>query len=513
MYPCPNCRARLRFDIPKQLLVCDHCDSSFNPYTIGREKDAVEHETFQTTVFTCPQCGGELICEDETAATFCSYCGSPTVLDSRISEERRPEYIVTFKKTKEEVKQSYLKTVKRAIYAPSEFKDPERIEKFRGIYMPYWSYDFDTDSDVSFIAKSSRRSGDYIIEDEYRYSGRVTGTADDITFDATSTYADDLSMAVAPFNIKQRQDFTPSILSGFYADTCDVDKALYADDAANMVARYNQTKVLASDGVRGKTVSSTEMERLKEQVEPKIKSAGLAFLPIWFLSYKTKDNRVAYSVVNGQTGKIVTDLPVDKEKFLLFSGITAVVLFLLFNFIFTLTPANLLFVALVFSFIILIIGSVQRSAIRKRETYEDDQGMLFKQKLEEMKAQENADIPTDMFTNASDAEKNDYVRGHNLALRCATAINSGVFKTNKKANTKKGDKKGLFVTVILPIAVIALSVLILIADPADDAFYYGSAIFCIAVLIITEFDLINKYNLLTTRKPPQLGRRGGDENA
>lgn len=47
-----------------------------------------EIKFYKTTLFTCPQCGGELITEDDTVATFCSYCGGSTILDSRIKRKK-----------------------------------------------------------------------------------------------------------------------------------------------------------------------------------------------------------------------------------------------------------------------------------------------------------------------------------------------------------------------------------------------------------------------------------------
>ena len=61
MYACPNCGGGLRFDIASQALKCDYCDSRHDPYDITKEKDAgVETGEYGVTIFTCPQCGGDL---------------------------------------------------------------------------------------------------------------------------------------------------------------------------------------------------------------------------------------------------------------------------------------------------------------------------------------------------------------------------------------------------------------------------------------------------------------------
>ena len=136
MYECPNCGGNLKFDIPSQMLACSFCGTKQNPYEAEKETDAVEKEYFETTVFTCPQCAGELFSTDNEATTFCSFCGASTVLSGRIRKEKRPKYIIPFKKTKEDCKKAYATKMKYAFFAPKELKDEKYIDGFRGIYMP-----------------------------------------------------------------------------------------------------------------------------------------------------------------------------------------------------------------------------------------------------------------------------------------------------------------------------------------------------------------------------------------
>lgn len=120
MYQCPGCGGRLVFDIPSQQLMCDHCDTKYDPYAISKEQDAEESQEYDVTVFKCPNCGGEILSTDNTAANFCSFCGASTILTSRVSKQQRPGYIIPFSKTKEDCKQAYKKMVRHAWFAPKE---------------------------------------------------------------------------------------------------------------------------------------------------------------------------------------------------------------------------------------------------------------------------------------------------------------------------------------------------------------------------------------------------------
>ena len=52
-----------------------------------------------------------------------------------------------------------------------------------------------------------------------------------ISYDASASFDDHVSESIAPFMSAHAQDFTPPMLSGFYADTADVDSSVYREDA------------------------------------------------------------------------------------------------------------------------------------------------------------------------------------------------------------------------------------------------------------------------------------------
>lgn len=70
MYQCPNCGGRLIFDISSQSMLCEHCNTHYNPYNLGEGNSAEESKEYDVTVFKCPQCGGEIMSTDNTIADF-----------------------------------------------------------------------------------------------------------------------------------------------------------------------------------------------------------------------------------------------------------------------------------------------------------------------------------------------------------------------------------------------------------------------------------------------------------
>ena len=106
-YKCPNCGGDLTFDPASGKYKCEYCLSSFtqeeaekaNPNAaeaLNGEDDAAgaqeasdaqkessteetkgETEQGEAVVYTCPNCGAEIVTDATTAATYCFYCHNP----------------------------------------------------------------------------------------------------------------------------------------------------------------------------------------------------------------------------------------------------------------------------------------------------------------------------------------------------------------------------------------------------------------------------------------------------
>lgn len=550
MYECPNCAANLKFDIASQMLTCEYCGTAVDPYSITKERDAEETTDYEVILFTCPQCGGEILSEDTTAATFCSYCGAATILDSRMSRERRPGCIVPFTKTKEDCKRSYTKMMRRAIFTPKELKDAGHIEKFRGIYMPYWVYGFAKKGAVRIPGSRTHRRGDYLITKHYNLDCELEEDYQGIAYDASSTFSDSLSSAIAPFDLREGKEFTPSFLSGFYADTSDVYKGAYHSEAEELFlsdACERARKAVGKPRYHvGREGNRSGLERALRP-DPETVSEELAMLPVWFLAYR-KDDRVAYAVVNGQTGKAAADLPVDIRKYLIGSLILAVPIFLLLNMFLTITPTRILVFAMLLAFVSIWVSNRQFADIFQRETGAEDIGMeavrpgdLQETQPEKPKGAGNLGIGSRYFfilimcgimligmllpmffvTVAKFLDAGLVLQVLNIMPIITVGLMFVSFafvcwwniSGNKRRKAVKMPFKQKIPTLVKPMGAIALAILILLIHPVRDEFYYIGSFVCMGMVCWSFVDIIRHHNTLTTRKLPQLNRRGGDENA
>ena len=529
MYECPNCGGNLKFDIPSQQLACVFCGTYKSPYEVKKETDAVEQGYFETTVFTCPQCGGELLSEDNEATSFCSFCGASTILSSRISKEKRPKYIIPFKKTKADCKAAYEKKMRKAYFMPDELRDARFINGFRGIYMPYWTYQLTQNGPVTFQGETSHRSGNYVITNHYDLKGNLDAYYLGYSRDASSSFYDNISEALAPYDAKELVNFEPSFLSGFYADTADVGEEVYLEDVKTLADNSSYDEICKLPAFKEYGVGSEKNRvNLRGKMRTVCKSADSTMYPVWFLSYRNGD-RVAYATVNGQTGKVVADMPIDNRKYVLSSLILAVPLFVLLNLFFTFKPSIILAISCLLVLISARIYSSELEAIWRKENNADDEGMRASGKTEALYGQE--DVRTKKYEKKtgnllSRLKKNIsliiillFSAGPSIIglsvlmlwplILIGTIICCVIGMGNRRRVDGLKGSPGFVISMI----VVGIAMFIRVWDPASDLYYYGGTLLSLLAVLFNMVDVIRNYNRLAMRRLPQFDKKGGDDRA
>lgn len=558
MYACASCGGDLKYDIASGELKCVYCDTKYDPYAVSKENDG-EQDDYDVTVFKCPQCGGEIYSTDNTAAGFCSFCGASTILSSRLKRERKVNYIIPFRQTKEDCKKAYSKMMRHAIFAPKELKDSKNIDSFRGIYMPYWVYYVKQQGHTCLKGKKSHRSGDYIITDHYSLHMDLDAQYKGLSYDASSSFADTISEKLAPYDVKNMKPFTPSLLSGFYADMSDVESEIYEKDAVNFACEETLGYIRKDSPARGYTMDS--VSEMMRYLPTELAQTDSAMFPVWFLSYRNKD-RVAYATVNGQTGKVVADLPVAIPKYMIGSLILAVPIILLCNLFLTVTPATLLAWVSVIAALVIGLHSAEMRQIAKKEHYEDDKGAQIglqnkrkqeqeerKRALEEMGSglEEFAEEPYvldkgQMNRNMRKEKKKKHSGSvmkyiilavvlfqmlggilpllaqtfnigmgllfSGVALVCSVIFGRMSIKASKEISAKKSN-----IGSFGALAAVVLAVIISVWNPVSDTYYYIGVLVSLVAIFFTLLDLIQSYNILATRRLPQFDYKGGDDLA
>ncbi|MGI6071545.1 MAG: hypothetical protein ACOX75_00825 [Lachnospiraceae bacterium] len=526
---CPSCGGKMAFNVPAQALKCGHCDREIQIHEYGLSNEAeVNKDTYTVTVYTCPNCGAELSAPDDQTVAYCSYCGSESVLTMKQEETIRPTRIIPFMISKEEAVKTYEGALNSFLYVPKELKEGKHLDSFRGIYIPYLSYEVDI-PDNAFRLKGTRdyTSGKWDYHEEYEVDAEIGGTVKGISFDASSAFDDSIAREIAPFNLTEEKIFKEAYLAGFYSDKLTTPPETYGDTVEEMAIDtvYN--------GI-GKRAGGVEVIAPKEYSERKTQTRvdgyrhRVDLFPVWFLTWKNK-GRVAYSVMNGQTGKLSMDVPVDKKAFFKVSGIATVVLFAILSLIpMFILPKTISWVAAVFLIISSIVFSFEISKIYYRENHIFDIGNVNVEKRKQTqkrkkvkpsgknKAALGAFFTAIIFTaiaffaltkvlDSSGKMVNPVIYAITLVIQIILFIRTTVMAA-------KIEKKTAFIPMLLGIIVLGAGLSIGIMNPAYDYWYYGIAILCLLGMLANMLSMINYLNYLTTRPVPDFFRREGADH-
>jgi hypothetical protein len=316
---CKNCSHPLVFDPAKQKMYCSSCGSSFLPEEVEAESKeyrqdlrAESMESIYNTkdkdlmdcyVYSCSECGGEIIINGTEASTTCVYCGNSNVVFSRIAKQKCPEFVMPFSITKEKAIELVHKKINSGLFIPKEIKNFS-IDCIRGIYLPYWIINASYTN--AAVIEGQVRSGKSTVTRYFGRAGKLKLTR--FPIDASLALSDESSSRLEPFELSHLKPFDEDYLAGFYSNVSDVT---YIDLKRATLKRAEEFfEKEAMDDVRAsrkKVVSSIPSVKIENNMV-------YAMLPAWFITfkYKGKPNTI---LVNGDTGKVVCALPWNKGLF------------------------------------------------------------------------------------------------------------------------------------------------------------------------------------------------------
>lgn len=345
-YKCPCCDAGLKFGQDVQQMKCEYCDNVFDLDTVREYAEgtkAPEPEKFQweqaesqqwsqeeqghIRSFLCQTCGGELLTDENTAATFCPYCGNPTILPGRVSDGLKPDGVLPFRTGKEDAKAAFLKLCHGKPLLPKFFTKEQQLEKITGIYVPFWLYDCSADFQGSYKATRIHTWSDpkftYTKTDHYLLNRRAQAAFAGIPMDGSSKMEDAFMESIEPFDYSALVDFDTAYLSGFLADKYDVP----SEDGQPRIRQRVENSM--NQQIQQSILGYATAIPANCKIDVRHSKAKYVLLPVWILNTKYRGKTYTFAM-NGQTGKMTGTLPICPKRsagwfFGLWAGITAVV--------------------------------------------------------------------------------------------------------------------------------------------------------------------------------------------
>ena len=330
-FKCPCCDGAIEFDSNLQKMKCPYCGSEFEMETLqaydaelnGQPQENMTWDTAAGTqwqegeeeglrVYTCNTCGGEIVADETTGASECPFCGNPVIMTGQFAGSLKPDLVIPFKIDKKAAIAALENHYKGKWLLPKVFKDQNHIKEVKGLYVPVWLFDTDADAHVRYKATRTRTWSD----SQYRYTEtshfsvtRAGGIGfENVPVDGSTKMDDTLMESIEPFHIGDAVDFQTAYLSGYLADKYDVD-------AESSIERANERIKRSTEEAFASTVHGyTSVIPVSSTINLQNGRARYALYPVWILNTQWNGQKFTFGI-NGQTGKIAGDLPMDKGAF------------------------------------------------------------------------------------------------------------------------------------------------------------------------------------------------------
>lgn len=328
-YKCPCCGGAIAFDSTLQKMKCPYCETEFEMETLAGYDADLSNDTpddmhWETSAgtewqdgeadglrsYVCKSCGGEIVGDATTAATSCPFCGNPVVMMGQFSGALKPDIVIPFKLDKKAAKANLMNHISGKTLLPKIFKDQNHIDEIKGVYVPFWIFDTDVDAQVRYRATKVRNWSDsnYIYTETQHFSVSRGGSIgfSGVPVDGSTKMPDDLMESIEPFDLSGAVDFQTAYLAGYLADKYDVD-AEQSIERANIRVKQSTEDAFAAT-LNGYTTAKPESSNIQIHGG----KAKYALYPVWLLNTTWNGNKYTFAM-NGQTGKFVGDLPIDKS--------------------------------------------------------------------------------------------------------------------------------------------------------------------------------------------------------
>ncbi len=350
-YKCPACTGPLHFVGASGKLECDYCGAQYEVADIEKqyaEKEAaavaasekadaqaekrrkeleeLESQGWDTSgmtsdwgvegegmkAYSCPSCGAQLICDETTAATSCPYCGNPTVVPGQFSGALKPDFVIPFKLSKEDAVAALKNHYKGKPFLPKAFTNSNHIEEIQGVYVPFWMFDGEAEGSADYegLISFTYDSGDYRVTETKHYDVHRAGfiAFEKVPVDASSKMPDDHMDSIEPYDYADLKPFSTAYLPGFLADKYDVTVEQSHERADGRCAATLEAALRRTANEYDTCLSRGQSIRLRRG------KVHYALLPVWMLHTKWSGKDFLFAM-NGQTGRLVGDLPMSWGRF------------------------------------------------------------------------------------------------------------------------------------------------------------------------------------------------------
>ncbi|MBR5112749.1 MAG: hypothetical protein IK097_04925, partial [Clostridia bacterium] len=431
-----------------------------------------------------------------------------------------------FKKTKEDIEKAFGNYIKGKLFVPDDYKTHSGENSFRGVYIPHYNYTVGY-KPGTVVVEGHRDFDEGNKHHHMTFANEVTtggGESENIVRDASAAFDDNLAAAIAPYSHSEAAPFREGYLGDFYADIPSVDPGTYDEEVTEEAVDEMKEEI-----ERANNHKDMEFDYDDDKLAARVEKAGVRadLYPVWFMTHKMRNNRVAYAVANGQTGKMAMDLPVSRSKFFIGVSLVTVILFAAFILIFGyMTPGTLTGICSLLLAVSLVVLTVCAFRIHKRESSiisgksktDKISSEAAKRKEKIVKKAKNAASFSSIVTifimavYSMSILKAVRIPSMNAAVfLCGAAllIAAGAFIAMLFLIRSDDSLNIILINGISSVLFIAACLVLTVKNPFNDRYYAGAALISQLIVIVNCLSVIGLFDRLCTHPAPDFFTRKG----
>lgn len=322
---CPSCGGVMDFNPANGKMTCPYCgyeedikvdDETFVAkeldFNLAEDDDACDWGTATRTVI-CKACGAETVYDFNEVASECPYCGSNQIMEQESNiKVMAPGGVVPFKLDAKEAANRFKSWIKGKFFCPKEAKESAKPKAFKGLYLPFWTFDTTTHSTYTGQYGISRtwrdRDGKTHTKIDWHFtSGHYNQSFDDILVCGSSRQDESMLNDIEPYNTKEVVEYKPEYMAGFMAERYTIKVK-----AAWQIAKQKISSILHQN-IESKIERehhTSHVRGVQVQTSHHHITYKYILLPVWISSFKYKD-KIYHFVINGQTGRVSGKTPIS----------------------------------------------------------------------------------------------------------------------------------------------------------------------------------------------------------
>ena len=323
---CPRCRGFMEFDPKEGKLRCLSCDyveavlSKNEADIVAEEQDFIYAEKegnhdwgVEKKTVLCKACGAESVYDALEISAVCPFCGSNQVMEAFDQNTMAPGGVVPFAVTDKQASDLFRTWIKRKWFCPKMAKESAKAKSFKGIYLPYWTFDATAYSEYVGEYGIDKKRDERIVTNWYAVRGNNRLTFDDELVCATTKHSQSMLQGIEPYRTAENKTYKPEYVAGFAAERYSIG-IKEAWDMAKQSMKFKIRNTIES-GIK-RQYRADRVRNLRITTKYSNLTYKYLLLPVWISSYKYQD-KVYQFMVNGQTGKVSGKIPISVPKVIL----------------------------------------------------------------------------------------------------------------------------------------------------------------------------------------------------